>query len=179
MDGYSMHTTGGDRLRTTVMEQPDRADAALRMLNSLTKELTEAVRRERESARGSISGFRLGLGFEEAGDIARQLYNERRVRDNIFDDTDLFGEPSWDILLDLFHARCAGVKISVSSACIAAFVPATTGLRWLSQLEALKLVAREHDPEDKRRSFVRITDTGSEKVEAVIRKIAGVRLPSD
>src|ERR1700756_5644636 len=46
----------------------------------------------------------------------------------------LFGEPAWDILLELLRAKLAYERISVSSACIAAGVPPTTGLRWLKAL---------------------------------------------
>ena len=39
--------------------------------------------------------------------LARTLYAERRRRDRTFP-VDIFGEPSWDILLDLFVAREKG-----------------------------------------------------------------------
>jgi|tagenome__1003787_1003787.scaffolds.fasta_scaffold20966242_3 DNA-binding MarR family transcriptional regulator len=66
----------------------------------------------------------------------------------------LFAEPAWDILLDLLRAELAQERISVSSACIAAGVPASTGLRWLNVLEQEGLVLREADPRDARRAFV-------------------------
>jgi hypothetical protein len=41
---------------------------------------------------------------------------------------DLFADPGWDILLDLYAARQEGKQVSVSSLCIAAAVPPTTAL---------------------------------------------------
>jgi hypothetical protein len=37
-------------------------------------------------------------------EVARSSYRERRRRSEIFDDQTLFGEPAWDIMLDLFIA---------------------------------------------------------------------------
>ena len=67
---------------------------------------------------------------------------------------ELFADPAWDILLDLLRAEIAHEKVSVSSACIAASVPQTTGLRWLRALEQHGLVERERDLHDARRTFV-------------------------
>jgi hypothetical protein len=92
--------------------------------------------------------------------IARQAYNLRRKRAAIFGNPDLFGEPAWDILLDLFIAQGEGKTVSVSSACIGSAAPATTGLRWLGVLADEGLVVRENDPEDHRRVLVRLTPAG-------------------
>lgn len=90
---------------------------------------------------------------------ALALYRARRARTASFDGHgDLFGEPAWDILLDLFIAREAGRRVSVSSACIAADVPATTALRWLSALEQRGLVERQADPIDGRRVHVGLSE---------------------
>ena len=67
---------------------------------------------------------------------------------------ELFADPAWDILLDLLRAELAHERISVSSACIAAAVPPTTGLRWLKTLEQHGLVVRQCDLHDARRTFV-------------------------
>lgn len=88
--------------------------------------------------------------------IARQILRRRRSRDQFFDDN-LFADPAWDMLLDLFAASLEGKSVYVSSACIAASVPLTTAQRWLRELERVGLVERQHDPADKRRVFVRIT----------------------
>lgn len=94
------------------------------------------------------------------GDMAREAYAVRRRRTAIFDNDELFGEPAWDILLDLYIANVENKPVSVSSACIGSAAPPTTGLRWLGVLSEQGLIAREHDPEDQRRVLVRLTDKG-------------------
>ena len=91
-------------------------------------------------------------------DLARATYARRRKRTAIFGDPELFGEPGWDILLDLYIAQAEDKPVSVSSACIGSASPPTTGLRWLGVLAEQGLVAREHDPQDQRRVLVRLTD---------------------
>lgn len=95
--------------------------------------------------------------------LARRAYADRRRRDHLFD-ADLFGEPAWDLLLDLFVATREGRPVSVTSACIAANVPTTTALRWISALEAKGLVVRENDPRDARRALLRLTETAYDRM---------------
>lgn len=92
--------------------------------------------------------------------MARATYAVRRKRSAIFGDAELFGEPAWDILLDLYIASAEGKTVSVSSACIGSASPPTTGLRWLGVLAEHDLVLREHDPRDQRRVLVRLTEKG-------------------
>lgn len=87
----------------------------------------------------------------------RQEYADRRQRRRFFP-ADLFGEPAWDLLLDLFKARLEGRMITVTSACIAADVPLSTALRWLGVLEEQGLVERRPNVEDQRSTWVRLTD---------------------
>lgn len=49
--------------------------------------------------------------------LARQAYALRRKRAAIFGNPELFGEPAWDILLDLYIAHAEAKPVSVSSAC--------------------------------------------------------------
>lgn len=73
---------------------------------------------------------------------------------------DLFGEPAWDMLLDLFITALQHRQISVSSACLASGVPSTTALRWLGQLERIGLVERNASPYDQRVVWVKLTNQG-------------------
>lgn len=88
---------------------------------------------------------------------ARRTYRDRRSRAAVFGDETLFGEPAWDLLLDLFIAAKERKRVPVTSACIGASVPTTTALRWLAVLEERGLVLREADPSDARRIFVRLS----------------------
>jgi len=87
-----------------------------------------------------------------------RIIAERRVERYQYLPAEMFGEPAWDMLLDLYLASGDGKSISVSSACIASRAPATTALRWLRRMEQLGLVARVNDDNDRRRVYVTITD---------------------
>lgn len=89
--------------------------------------------------------------------VAKRMYHERRLRDRAFTGYDLFGEPAWDLLLDLFIAGEERRKIGISSACIAAVVPPTTALRWIITLREQGLISRGADPDDGRRSLLTLT----------------------
>lgn len=91
--------------------------------------------------------------------FARETYNIRRRRARSLP-SDLFGEPTWDILLDLYVATRENRPVPTTSACIGAHVPPTTALRWLRILETRGLVDREEDGRDGRRTFVRLSDQG-------------------
>ena len=102
-----------------------------------------------------------------------QLHRRRRSRALFFDES-LFGEPAWDVLLDLFIAAKERKRVPVTSACIGAAVPTTTALRWLTILEDRGLVLREADPTDARRIFVRLTADAYAKMVAYFARAAGV-----
>ncbi|MEI6643511.1 MAG: winged helix DNA-binding protein [Novosphingobium sp.] len=96
--------------------------------------------------------------------FARESYAIRRRRGRYLP-ADLFGEPTWDILLDLYVATRENRPVPTTSACIGAHVPPTTALRWLRILEARGLVEREEDGRDGRRTFVRLTGRGLTAME--------------
>ena len=106
--------------------------------------------------------------------LARRFYAERRRRAKLFPDN-LFGEPAWDILLDLFAAQAENKDISVTSACIAAQVPTTTGLRHIQNLEAAQLIERHSDPRDHRRVFVRLRPEAFERMRQYLVELEGQR----
>lgn len=88
----------------------------------------------------------------------------RRYRAAIVSDAHL-GEPAWDILLDLFVAQRLGLRVSILDACIAANVPSTTALRYVRRLEDDGLILRSADTNDRRRSYVRLSDEVVKRVD--------------
>lgn len=80
----------------------------------------------------------------------------------------LFGEPAWDILLDLYVAHLDGRQVAVSSACIAACVPPTTALRYLNRLERSGLIRRRPDAKDHRRVLVAPSQRAIELIEQTL-----------
>ena len=91
----------------------------------------------------------------------RDLLRLRRLRDQFFP-AEMFADPAWDMLLDLMAARLSNQRVSVSSLCIAAAVPATTALRWIRALTDNGLFLRQADPADGRRVFIALSEKAAE-----------------
>lgn len=89
--------------------------------------------------------------------MVRGLLARRRRRTRYFP-ADLFADPAWDMLLDLYAAHYEKAQVSSSSLCIAAAVPATTALRWIASMTEAGWLEREADPKDKRRILIRISE---------------------
>jgi DNA-binding MarR family transcriptional regulator len=100
----------------------------------------------------------------------RMLIRLRRNRDRFFA-ADLFADPAWDILLELYAAQLGQLRISVSNLCAAAAVPATTALRWITQLEEKGLIARRSDPTDGRRQFLMLSSEGFDAMNGYFRTV--------
>jgi predicted transcriptional regulator len=103
---------------------------------------------------------------------AESLYKERRRRDaRMAGTSELFGEPSWDILLDLFVAHGKARPVSVSSACIASSTPQSTALRYVGLLEKVGLIRRTKDPRDGRRQYLELTEAGLSNMQAYLSEV--------
>lgn len=97
-------------------------------------------------------------GFDSGrAKLVRKLIRKRRQRDQHFP-SDLFADPAWDMMLDLYAAHYERREISVSSLCIASAVPATTALRWIKTMVDDGRFVRVADPEDGRRIIVSLSD---------------------
>lgn len=108
------------------------------------------------------------------GAFARQLHRERRIRDAVFP-AELFGEAVWDILLDLFASEAEDRKVRVSSACIAACVPASTALRYLSEMERRGLIVRSPSPDDKRGQYIALSDACQAEMRELLARLQALR----
>ncbi|BAV65051.1 winged helix DNA-binding protein [Sphingobium cloacae] len=100
------------------------------------------------------------IGKDVTPQQVRDLLRARRLRDE-FLPGDLFADPAWDMLLDLFAARLEQERVSVSSLCIASAVPPTTALRWIRTLTERGLLQRQADPLDGRRIFIALADSAA------------------
>lgn len=69
---------------------------------------------------------------------------------------DLFGDPTWAMLLDLLLAKIEDRRIAVSSACIASGAPMSTALRLVRRLVGEGVLCRLPDEHDRRRHFLAI-----------------------
>ena len=105
----------------------------------------------------------------------RTVIRQRRLRDEMFD-SELFADPAWDMLLDLYAARLDRSRVSVSSLCIAAAVPATTALRWIKTLTDTGLFERKADQHDARRIFVQLSDEATTAMHRYFARLSDPRL---
>ena len=97
---------------------------------------------------------------------ARRAFAARRRRQQVFGErANIFGEPAWDMLLDLYIALHEGKHVTVSNACASSGTATTTGLRWVATLAERGLVERIADPTDGRRFFVQLTAEASALIE--------------
>jgi hypothetical protein len=105
-------------------------------------------------------------------DLARRHIAERRMRDRVFASPALFGEPCWDILLELFLAYAEGRTTPVTSACHGSGAPVTTALRHLTSLEKSGLIVRTANASDGRSNHVWLSQRGYDRIIDYLDRIA-------
>lgn len=90
---------------------------------------------------------------------------QRRV---MADDSTIFGDPAWNIMLDLFVSQHNGRGVTVGDACIASGAPTTTGLRYIERLVSIGLIERHCARHDARVKELRLTEAGFVKMTAML-----------
>jgi hypothetical protein len=99
---------------------------------------------------------------------AADLIEIAKRRSRLMSAANLFADPAWFIMLDLFVRQHSGLQTTVSSACHASFSPVTTALRHLAILTERKIIEREYDPVDQRRVFVKLTQEASAEIQRTL-----------
>lgn len=117
---------------------------------------------ERRSVANQPTGLTKTRALDDdiSADQLALIVAARKARER-FLPADLFADPAWDVLLDLYLAKLRQERRSISDACVASGVAASTALRWLSHLEQAGLVRRSPDKLDGRRTWIELTDSGS------------------
>ncbi|MGN6596125.1 winged helix DNA-binding protein [Sphingopyxis terrae] len=162
------------RLERLILECPERADAP--MAPSARHDQQSQSRENRPAAAQALAALRADANGHRAPSpaapasfpaaraaLVRERLRQRRAREALFGD--VFCDPAWDMLLDLYAAHYEGDEVSVSSLCIAAQVPATTALRHIETMTGRGWLERRADPADKRRSFIRLTDDARTRLD--------------
>lgn len=130
-------------------------------------QLSDELRRVAEMMDGRHPGAAAAASPPISAEWVRSIIRARRVREHYLG-SDIFGDPGWDMLLDLFAARLEGARVSVSSLCLAAAVPPTTALRWIKLLCDEGLIERVPDRTDGRRVLIAMkADTASKMQQAL------------
>ena len=143
------------RLRRLSEEVARIAETLARLTRSEDADPRPGVRDRGSGYRGPDTGPAVEINAAEI----RAVIRARRMRAQFFAD-ELFADPAWDMLLDLFAAQLERRQVSVSSLCIAAAVPPTTALRWIGTLHEAGLFERQADPSDRRRAYIGLSAKG-------------------
>lgn len=92
-----------------------------------------------------------------------ELANRRR-RADIFGSRAIFGEPAWEMLLQLY-VGVSGPRQTISGLARLANASKSGGQRWVDYLEGEGWVRRDVHPTDRRATFVELTDNGRRAIE--------------
>ncbi len=98
---------------------------------------------------------------------ARRMVRERLRRAQFFR-ADLFADPAWDMMLDIFLAEAEGRETPVMNLCLSSQVPETTTLRWVKTLEYQGIFVRQKDEHDQRRVLVRLSPAASKAMASYL-----------
>jgi DNA-binding MarR family transcriptional regulator len=104
------------------------------------------------------------------------ILSSRRKREQIFGNQ-LFADPAWDILLVLYAFHLGGRCATTMDICKRTAAPQTTSLRWICRLEREGLVVRTTDEEDRRRTFVRLSDGALKKSKQLFTELEDEAFP--
>jgi DNA-binding MarR family transcriptional regulator len=104
---------------------------------------------------------------------AAHIVTMRKLRERAFG-ADLFSDPAWAILLELYLAFTDNCDVSVGNACLASALPLTSALRLCQQLQERNILVRQRDPHDRRRVLLRLSDAA---FEALTHILAGTKAP--
>ena len=124
-----------------------------------------------EQAQAAVPGFVLPTA-EAQPRLVDQLalsIQVRRMRRTHFGTAQMFG-PTWDMMLDLMLANANGRTLSASDLATGAGVPLSSGLRMIAAIEAAGFAKRSIDERDRRRTIVRLTEAGTEKMASYFEK---------
>ena len=111
----------------------------------------------------------------DLGSFARHLYDERRMRDAAFD-PEMFSDPMWDLMLELYASAAEGEKVSVSRACAASRTPSSSALRYIKEMTTKGLVVRDECRTDARRVYVRLSDKARHGMTDLLNRMMRDRL---
>lgn len=143
-----------------IAELKSRVDQIQELLANRGEDLSSVVKRP------------AGEGLPKAGLLDQLSFNIqiRRIRRNHFGSAEMSG-PTWDMMLDLMLAGTHGRVLSASDLATGAGVPLSSGLRMISALEQQGLVHRSIDERDRRRTIVRLTESGTERMATYFEKV--------
>jgi predicted transcriptional regulator len=141
-------------------------------LNRIAEAVDGLARQEPGSETGSAApscplAMDAGPAASELSTQLSMIMSFRERRRSILD-YDFFGEPAWDMLLDLTEAHMRGKDISMTSLCVASHAPQSTAFRYIQLMLNAGLIEREDDPLDRRRINLRLTKRGLASMQELL-----------
>lgn len=170
---YRVCADGGNMLDVQIAsndtDQTHTFDVPIKLTRTQLEKMLRAVDAEADdndvqSTAPEASKLALSYAVKKAADLIE--ITKRRSR--LVSVANLFADPAWFILLDLFVRQHSGLKTSVSSACHASFSPVTTALRHTAILTERKIIQRQFDPQDQRRVFLELTEQTSAEIQRIL-----------
>lgn len=111
-----------------------------------------------------------------AADQVRSIQRMRLERHKFFSE-DLFADPAWNMLLELFASELEQNRVTVTTLCMASGIPTTTALRYISNLVCEGLILRRKDPSDGRRIWVELSQAGSASMTGYFASVQSMSVP--
>lgn len=97
---------------------------------------------------------------------AESLNHRRLLRQQLIGASELFGDPAWEMLVDLFIHDCRGKELSITSLCVAVHIPMSTGLRLVQKLCDAGILRRIPDHIDGRRTIIKLEPAIAHRLRA-------------
>jgi DNA-binding MarR family transcriptional regulator len=148
-------------------EVADLLESVRSVANRLGCGMTDALAHVRRTVEGQPAPMRRSTDLISFVEGIQRI----RMRRNDLLKVDIFRDPSWDMLLELYLAHARGEKTCVSALCCVAGAPATTAFRHIERLHRLKLITRHPDPRDHRRTFLALNPEVAPQIEAILERM--------
>lgn len=128
--------------------------------------LVECVRRALSESRAPLATPIASVvsADESYQSLVNTLIATRKLRRRTVN-ADLFSDPCWDMLIELYAATLGGQETYLTGLCHAAGVPLTTATRRFEDLVASGFATKATDSTDRRRIIVKLTPEGRRRLE--------------
>lgn len=111
-------------------------------------------------------------GYDQVADIAAAALRFRRYRSHVFS-AEMFGEPAWDLLLELFVADANGIRLTGRNVAEHNSLSPSVVSRWLKYLDAEGLIVGDGsgDLDDE----LTLSGAGMEKMETALNELRFIK----
>lgn len=103
---------------------------------------------------------------DTAVENAKTAMRRRLLRRQLIGSPELFGDPAWEMLVDLFIHQAENKNLSISSLCVTANMPMSSALRLVQKLCDAGILSRIADPIDGRRSIINLEPETAQRLRA-------------